>query len=82
MDIESELAKLDAMAELEVAKAQERICRKFDKIVQAQLDAWAKRFHRHKFSAHCTNGALSFDVTPKIGPSYFNSFDYISSYYG
>lgn len=63
-EIQNMLSKALAYMESETEKVNDRIAKRFQKIVQAQLDDWHERFPRHTFSALEGNGSLSFKMTP------------------
>ena len=80
--LEKMMDSFGEVVEKEVEKAQERVAKHFEKIVQAQLDLWTKQYPRHEFYALEGNGTLSFNVKPALrcvytSPALAEMFDYI-----
>ena len=79
--MEYEFEHFKQYMDFEIEKVQDKIAKRFEKIVQKQLDAWGKRFHNHTFTATEGNGSLSFEMNPPLKGSLKNSLgkylDYI-----
>ena len=83
--LEAMMEGYDSFVERETDVVQERVAKRFEKIVQMQLDLWTKQYPRHKFYALEGNGSISFNVKPALrcvytSPDLAEMFDYIPSH--
>lgn len=83
--LENLMETFDDFMSNEAEKAQERVAKRFEKIVQMQLDLWSQKYPRHKFYAEESNGSLTFTMEPgfrcsKTSPGLKGMFDYVPGY--